>query len=115
MDFNHNELLAKVVFALFATMSLLISKGHASSTLLSLEQEKAVRMALQKELQLQDPELKVTFFRCHTQSESCQVVIHQGSGVKSICDIQSVTPIDFKRNAYAILDTFYFNQIKDCL
>ncbi len=115
---EQNEFLAKIVFALFATLSVMLTKVHAEVPAFSTRQEKAVSVILERELHLQQRyrNLKVGFFRCDEQQRKCLAILNdKKSGRNIFCEMQDVEIADFKRSAFTILDPFYFNKIKSCL
>lgn len=115
MNHEHNEFLAKILFGMFAILSILMAKVHADTSALTPTQEKAIVKVLEKELQLEHPQMKVTFFRCDEAQRDCETVLKMKKGTTNIfCKLHNVEISDFK-NSYSILDRYYFNKIKNCL
>lgn len=117
MNDEQNEFLAKVAFALFATMTVLFTKVHAASPAFSLKQEKAISVILEKELHLNREfrDIKVTFFRCDEEQKKCLAVLKPEGRSNIFCELDRVEIADFKKSSFSILDPFYFNKIRSCL
>lgn len=116
MNHEQNEFMAKVLFGLFAVLSILMSKVHADTLAFTPAQERAIVIILEKELQLEHPDLKVTFFRCDETQKTCETVLKEKKRATNIfCKLHNVEISDFKKSSFSILDPFYFNKIKSCL